>query len=192
MQIGLKERLIGAVVLVILAVIIVPWVLKGGSAPSTTVTRPLALPQATTAPTAQTIYHMALNGPTDSTTGSATSATRLSPAVASSQPAPPMASQPVVPNSYVKALAPAPAARTPASGKWVVQAGSYSNERNALRVEHKLVKHGYHAYVSRYRKNGRTFYRVRVGPYSDRAAAEHVVNAVARAYGGHAEVVPDT
>ena len=58
MEIGLKERLIGAVVLVILAVIIIPWVLKGGSAPSTTVTKPLTLPQATTAAPPQEAYRV--------------------------------------------------------------------------------------------------------------------------------------
>ena len=187
MQIGLKERLIGAVVLVILAVIIIPWVLKGGSAPSTTVTQPLALPQqVTTAPAAQT-YHMALSGPASATGG-------LPASVASQSPPAPITAlvqQPAsrTAGSHVAVAVPPP--HVTVSGKWVVQAGSYASLRNALAVEHKLVKHGFHAYVSRYHKNGRTYYRVRVGPYADRVAAERVVNEVARAYGGRAEAVPN-
>ncbi|MBU6420963.1 MAG: SPOR domain-containing protein [Gammaproteobacteria bacterium] len=192
MQIGLKERLIGAVVLVILAIIIIPWVLKGGSAPDTTVTQKLALPQATTAPTAQTTYHMALNGPTGSSiVPAAGAAVQTAPEVSSAQTAapvpPPLAAKP-----SRQVTAPPRAAPAPATGKWAVQAGSYGNERNALAIEHQLVKHGLHAYISRYRKSGRNYYRVRVGPYPERAAAERAVKEVQRAAGGRAEVVPES
>ncbi|HKT33109.1 MAG TPA: SPOR domain-containing protein [Gammaproteobacteria bacterium] len=186
MLIGLKERLIGAAVLVILAIIIIPWVLKGGSGPGTTVTRQLALPQATTAPAAQSTYHMALNGPTEGTRSVAADA-QSAPTEATHPAAVPVASEPSAP-----AVARAPVERTATRGKWAVQAGSYASERNALALEHKLVKRGYHAYVSRYRKSGRTYYRVRVGPYSDRAAAQRAVPEVARAIGGRAEVVPNS
>lgn len=188
MQIGLKERLIGAAVLVILAVIIIPWVLKGGSAPSTTVNQSLALPQATTAPAAQTTYHLPLTSAMDTSSDSAAAATQhTAPTAASRPPAAPIVQPPAAASPAVKPAA--PSARVAESGKWAVQAGSYASQRNALAVEHKLVKRGFHAYISRYRKSGRTYYRVRVGPYSERAAAERAVNGVARAYGGHAEVV---
>lgn len=193
MLIGLKERLIGAAVLVILAIIIIPWVLKGGSAPNTTVTRQLALPQATSAPAAESAYHMPLNGPAEAGTRPATPAAQPAPpASAMPQAAMPVARQPVATKPSTPAVTPAPAAHAAAHGRWVVQAGSYANERNALTVERKLAKRGYHAYVSRYRKSGRTYYRVRVGPYADRAAAERVVSGVARAFGGRAEVVPNS
>lgn len=187
MLIGLKERLIGAAVLVILAIIIIPWVLKGGSGPGTTVTRQLALPQATTAPAAESTYRMALNGPTDAGTRFVAAGAQPAPAAATRPAAMPVASEPSAP-----AVARAPAERTATRGKWAVQAGSYASERNALALEHKLVKRGYHAYVSRYRKSGRTYYRVRIGPYSDRAAAQRAVPEVARAIGGRAEVVPNS
>ena len=188
MQIGLKERLIGAVVLVILAAIIIPWVLKGGSVPSTTtVTQPLALPQqATAAPAAQT-YHMALSGPLSEASTLPASAASQSPPAPVAAPAQQPAARPA--GNAAAAAVPRPHGTVP--GKWAVQAGSYASQRNALAVEHKLVKRGFHAYVSRYHKNGRTYYRVRVGPYADRAAAERMVDKVARAYGGRAEAVPN-
>lgn len=192
MLIGLKERLIGAAVLVILAIIIIPWVLKGGSAPNTTVTRQLALPQATTVPVAATAYQMPLNGPADASARPGAAATQAAPASATRQVAVPVVRQPVATKPSAPSVTPAPTAHAAAHGKWAVQAGSYASERNALAVEHKLAKRGYHAYISRYRKSGRTYYRVRVGPYADRTAAERVVSGVARAFGGRAEVVPNS
>lgn len=193
MQIGLKERLIGAVVLVILAIIIIPWVLKGGSAPDITVTQKLTLPQATTAPTAQTIYHMALNGPMGSSAvPAAGAAVQTAPEVSSARTAAPVPPPPSAAKASRPGIASQRAVPAPATDKWAVQAGSYGNERNALAVEHQLVKHGLHAYISRYRKGGRNYYRVRVGPYPERAAAERAVKEVQRAAGGHAEVVPES
>ena len=191
MLIGLKERLIGAAVLVVLAIIVIPWILKGGSGPGTTVTRQLALPPATTAPAAQSSFHMALNGPADASTRSVAADAQLAPAPATRQVAMPVVRQPMASKPSAPAVTPAPATRAVTHGKWVVQAGSYASERNARAVEHKLAKRGYHAYVSRYRKSGRIYYRVRIGPYADRAAAERVVSGVARAFGGRAEVVPN-
>ncbi|MGH8377779.1 MAG: SPOR domain-containing protein [Gammaproteobacteria bacterium] len=196
MQIGLKERLIGAVVLVILAVIIIPWVLKGGSAPNSTVTKPLALPEATTAAAPPAAYRMDLNSPA-AATGSMPAAAATQAAAAGTVPA--MAANPAVkPVNTQTATQPAaqpppsPASRAVTTGGWVVQAGSYGNESNARSVERKLAKHGYHAYISRYHKSGRSYYRVRVGPYQDKAAAERIVTKVSRAYGGRAQVVPNS
>jgi DedD protein len=187
MEIGLKERLIGAVVLVILAVIIIPWVLKGGSSPDSTVTKSLTLPPAA-ATHGEAAYHLDLNNPASATSGSTLPTTVTTHAV-------PMSSTPhaSVPKIAPAARAPAPVAAAPAAtGGWAVQAGSYSNEANAHSVQSRLSKHGYHAYISRFHKGSRTYYRVRVGPYSDRAAAERAVSGVGQAFGGRAVVVPNS
>lgn len=199
MEIGLKERLIGAVVLVILAVIIIPWVLKGGSAPTATVTRQIALPAATS--TLPQTYRMDLNHPAAPAQPLASPATAsvLPPAItqAAAAGAAPAANPPANP-AGVQATAPVrksvqrPAASAVAFGKWVVQAGSYGNESNARSVQHKLAARGYHVYISHFRTAGRTYYRVRVGPYADRAAAERILPEIARVYGGRAEVVPNS
>ncbi len=183
MEIGLKERLIGAVVLVVLAVIIIPWVLKGGSAPDSTVTKSLTLPPAA-ATNGQPAYHMDLSNPATASSGSL-------PAIASTHAAPTSTPQPAVRPAAQPATEQAkPVA--PASGGWAVQAGSYSNEANARNVQHKLTMHGYHAYISRFQTGSRTYYRVRVGPYTDKASAERMVSGVGKAYGGKAAVVPNS
>jgi DedD protein len=179
MEIGLKERLIGAIVLVILGVIIIPFFLKGSS-PDSGVTQSLTLPPsgATTAPQQ---YTMALTP----ASGTVVAATPVTQAPAAAPPAPP-AAKPVVHSIERKPETPAP------QGKWLVQAGSYGSEANAAKVAHTLEQHGYHASVSRFTKGGQTYFRVRVGPYADRSAAEKAAPAVARTYGGKAEVVPNS
>lgn len=204
MEIGLKERLIGAVVLVVIAVIVIPFVLKG-PAPDTTVTRPLPLPSAaSTTPPAE--YRMPLmaaapqnNGSTalspDAQSSAPSPQPQVAPAQSAASPAPQPApvvneAPPPAPTHVIKRHAPAAPAHV--SGKWTVQAGSFGSEANARKVQRALESRGYHAYISRYRNGGREFYRVRVGAYAERAAAERAAREIARAYGGKASAVPSS
>jgi DedD protein len=206
MDIGVKERVIGAVVLVILGIIIIPWVLQGPS-PDTAVTHSVALPAATTSSAPQE-YRMDLNGNQAQSPVSG-------PAPAVSQPATPQSAnpQPAVPqqaaappaarpNVWNEPVGSAPAVTQPkvverttpvvktVGEGWLIQAGSYGSERNALKLQVALKQHGYAVHVSRYSVGRKTYYRVRVGPYAQRAAAEKAVPAINRIYGGKAKVVP--
>ena len=183
MEIGLKERLIGAVVLVLLGVIIIPFFLKG-SAPDSGVAQPVTLPPAAGTAAPQQ-YTMSL-APAGGTAALAPAAATQAPAPqAAAAPAPAPAPKPVV-HSIARQAAPA------VEGKWLIQAGSYGSEANATKVAHTLEQHGYHASVSRFTKGGQTYFRVRVGPYAERSAADKAAPGVARAYGGKAEVVPNS
>jgi len=55
---------------------------------------------------------------------------------------------------------------------WIVQLGSFSSEENAQSLNKKLRKAGYPAFVEPLNKNGQTSYRVRVGPEIKRSDAE--------------------
>lgn len=201
MQVGLKERLIGAVVLVIVAAIVIPWVLKGNSTSGgATVSKPLTLPAAATAAPVQT-YRLPLNALSSAAAppagvSSAQSGRGSPPALAprtqvpeaTPAPRPHAQRRPTVPAQAAPAK---PAPVTPA-GKWVVQAGSYDSEHNAHAVERKLKAHGYRAFVSRYRSGAHTFYRVRVGPYSSKAEAARAVAKISRAAGAKAAVMPNS
>lgn len=212
MQVGLKERLIGAAVLVVIAAIVIPWALKGNSTPGgATTSKPLALPAASNSGPVQT-YRLPLNSSAAPAAGTPelpqaaplTQGSAVNPVLQPQASAPtPAASQPA---SRPQAAPPAPASPAPrssppakpatagtaAGGKWVVQAGSYDRERAALAVEHKLVTRGYHAYVSRYRAKGRTYYRVRVGPFGSKEEAARAVAGVSRAAGSKAAVMPNS
>lgn len=178
MEIGLKERLIGAVVLVILGVILIPLFLKSTPAPDNGATASLSLAPADGTTVKQVT--LPLTAPAQATLAPA-AATRAAEA-----PAPASAPKPAV----HPIPRPAPAAPQP-QGKWLVQAGSYGSEVNADKVVKTLEQHGFHASVSRIVKSGRSYYRVRVGPYAVRADADKAAAAVAKAYAGKAEVVPN-
>ena len=186
MEIGMKERLIGAVVLVLLGIIIIPLFLKG-PAPETPTTQPLTLPPASA--TAIQEYSLALSPGTAAPAAAATQA----PAVAPNPGPAPAATPSKAPVQAIQrpASSAAPAAAPAATGKWVVQAGSYGSEANAGKAVKALQQHGLHAFISRFQKGKQTFFRVRVGPYTERADADKAVKAVAAAVGGKADVVPN-
>ena len=55
---------------------------------------------------------------------------------------------------------------------WVVQVGSFSNSANAIKLRDKLRSRGYTAFVEKLADGGNTVYRVRVGPELKREIAE--------------------
>jgi DedD protein len=55
---------------------------------------------------------------------------------------------------------------------WVVQVGSFNNRKNALGLKDKLRKKKVHAFVERIIKSNTAIYRVRVGPEVSRKKAE--------------------
>ena len=89
-----------------------------------------------------------------------------------------------------KAVVNAQAASTPVSSGWVIQAGSYSSRSNAEKVAAKLRNAGLKVLnVETVQVNGKTLYRVRVGPESERKRAESLAPRVARISGAPAKVL---
>lgn len=161
---GLKERLTGAVVLMVAAVIFVPWLLDGPEQAQPPVEqRDLELPVAASA---------AMPAKEPPVT---------SPQVASVQQATKPADQPAstgLTGGDQEAAQQKPAAR-PATGvpsdplsAWAVQVGSFTSKDNAERLSESLKSRGYRAFVTRVNEQGKTFYRVRVGPEQERARAD--------------------
>jgi DedD protein len=203
----LKERLVGAAVLIAIAVWLVPWVLDGPDAPLETTGSSLQLPAAeepmpmrtqtlrlgdapethgeparTASPAPETVAATPPPEPESAPTGEAAAAPGETPAVAVARTAPP-------------AVQPAPAAATPAKaapaaagGDWTVQLGSFGEEANARRTAQRAGTFGYKAETSSIRSGGRTLYRVRVGPQRTRAEADATASAL-RAHGIDASVV---
>jgi DedD protein len=68
-------------------------------------------------------------------------------------------------------------------GNWVVQMGSFSSEQNALRLRDRLRKAGFVTQVEKVLVGGKTVYRVRVGPYLERAEAEGSQKKLAETFG---------
>jgi len=71
--------------------------------------------------------------------------------------------------------APKPAPEvTPKLSGWAVQLGSFANEANAKRLAGEVAAKGYKTYLLPLKRDGRTLYRVRVGPEPTRAAADEL------------------
>ena len=170
----LKQRLVGAIVLVALGVIFIPVLLEGPE--QTLVPEMEALPEpidqqlrkpldafpVTDAIPVEPEQFVVLADPEPEPA----SETRLEEAPAPVQPVsqPEPLSPPAVPEA--KALKPGPLA------SWVVQAGSFSIEKNALRLRDKLREAAFVTQVEKARVGGKSHYRVRVGPFLLRADAE--------------------
>jgi len=190
MEIGLKERLIGAVVLVVLGVIIIPFFIKSSPSPDSTVTQAVSLP-----PADATGAQQQVSLPLTATAAPAVPAAATQAAAPALAPAPaPAASQTAASKPAVHAIprsaAPAPAMPASSSdGKWTVQVGSYGSQANADKVVASLKQHGLHGSVSHFIKGGHTYYRVRVGAYAEHGDAERAAAAVAKAVGGKPQVV---
>ena len=183
MEIGLKERLIGAAVLVVLGVIVIPLFLKSSPSPDSTVNQAVSLP-ASDSTAAQQQVSLPLTATVAPAAPALVAATRT--AATASQPA----AKPVV-HAIPRAAAPAAAPAPQVAGKWTVQAGSYGSEANADKAAATLKQHGLHPSVSHFSKAGHTYYRVRVGSYAERGDAEKAAAAVAKAIGGKPEVIPN-
>ena len=66
---------------------------------------------------------------------------------------------------------PADDAREPELSGWAVQLGSFESERNARRMAEQLGDRGYNAFVRASERDGDTFYRVFAGPELERERA---------------------
>ena len=173
----IKQRLVGAVVLVSLAVIFIPMLLDGGDDSSmprngTNIPEqpefdfePLEIPLQPMEPAPERPKVIDKPEP---------------PAAepeASPKPAEPVKPVPVAKPEPKPKPEPEPIQESKASTNgepvaWVVQVGSFSQSTNALALRDKLRRNGFTAFVEKYRDKGKTSYRVRVGPELKRSTAE--------------------
>ena len=197
---ALKERIIGAVVLVVVAVLVVPIFLDGSSGEPDVVTESVTLPgQNDQERTQQTIVlERDRSQPVPATRSGDTEPTAAEPQPASRDVVPQAAVAAPPPRSAESDNAPStkepsPDARSTAAqsttGMWAVQLGSFSSKENAERLASDLRDQGFAAFLSEVYNSGNALQRVRIGPQKDRASAEDIASQLARA-GHEGRVVP--
>jgi DedD protein len=177
MEESLKARLIGAAVLVTLAVLLIPELLSGRKP-----AEPVA--EEATSPRGTRTFTIELGQASGQATRSPVTA--AAPAVTAAEPprarpaAEPVTTAPAAPEPGTvagpqppPAEQPAPSAVAPAGG-WAVQVGAFGSAETARRLVGELNGAGYSAFVSPVNRGGKTLYRVRVGPQGDRAGAEQL------------------
>ncbi len=204
MERALKERIIGAVVLVVFVVLVVPIFLDGPPDDAEIVSQSVLLPgqeeqktqtvvldrdrtepvpaatQPTPAPAEQTREEQPAAQP---------AAQRPAPVAEQREEAPTPVAEPVQePPREPERSAPEPA---PASttGMWAVQLGSFSNKENAERLASDLRKQGYAAFIREVATSSGQMHRVRIGPQKDRSSAEQMAARLAKV-GHNGKVVP--
>ena len=166
MDTALKQRLIGAVVLVALAVIFLPMLIKGPAPDSGVSDVPLAVPAA---PNGEfETRELPLVAPGAAPQGGAVG---LQGGAAPANPPPNTVSESVPLGTDATPSAGMQPAQT-AAGKFAVNFGAYATAADADAVIARLKQSALPAFSEPTTINGRSAYRVRVGPYADRAEAE--------------------
>jgi DedD protein len=168
-----KERLIGASIVVVLIVLVVPELLSGPKSPVLSAPHPAAAPE----PTRNVTVDLATSkAPANSAVEPAgTPGTPASPASAASVanggeavPAPSATAAPATPAAVETAVSSPISARA----AWAVQLGSFANRANADNLSRLLKGQGFPVYVLPGGSGTSVRYRVRVGPLADRDSAE--------------------
>ncbi|MBB5859462.1 SPOR domain-containing protein [Xanthomonas arboricola] len=163
MDTALKQRLIGAIVLVALAVIFLPMLVKGPAPSSGVADVPLEAPAAPANGEFET-RELPLVTPGDAPAGGALGMRGAATAPAAVQDNPDAADL-ANPSS-------APSAPELAAGNYAVNFGAYATSADADAVLARLKQAQLPGFSEKTQINGRPAWRVRVGPYVDQAQAE--------------------
>jgi DedD protein len=199
MERALKERIIGAAVLVVFVVLVVPVFLDGPPEEGEVVSERVLLPGQEDQKTQTVVLERDRTEPVP--LANATSGTDApGPGDNAQQQSQPEPEQETIripePSRLPPKPEPKPAQDTqqdqPAAsstGMWAVQLGSFSNKENAERLASDLRKQGYAAFLSQLDTASGTLHRVRIGPLKDRDSAEQMAARLQKA--GHSgQVVP--
>ncbi len=163
MDTTLKQRLIGAVVLIALAVIFLPMLIKGPAPDSGVSDVSTKVPDA---PEGQFV-EIPLNTVGEVPAGGAVGLKPGEPAAPAASEAIPLGADPATPASTTLPEA-------TAAGDYAVNFGAYATPADAAQMVAMLKKAQLPGFSESTTINGKPAYRVRIGPYADRAQAEIV------------------
>jgi DedD protein len=205
MERALKERIIGAAVLVLFAVLVVPVFLDGPPVESEVVSERVLLPGQESQKTQTVVLERNRTEPVPLASAQPAPEPLKKPAVetpkAAQQTAAEEVPQPVVKpaeaavksepksaSTETRQAPPKPAAAS-TTGMWAVQLGSFSSKENAENLAASLRKQGYAAFLSQLSTDAGQLHRVRIGPQKDRESAEAMASRL-RKVGQEGQVVP--
>jgi DedD protein len=182
MEARVRERLVGALVLVAIVVLFVPAILTGRDtapeAPPGQPTRRVEVPVGDAAPEPEEQVLV----PEPVADEPAPVKERAAPAVATGKPE--TVPTPSIADARESRTTTAPAAKAPAgtasTQAWAVQLGAFSNRDKAEQLVRELRERRYAAFMLEYRASGKVLYRVRVGPEQDRARATEIAARLAK------------
>ncbi|MFZ5638215.1 MAG: SPOR domain-containing protein [Pseudomonadota bacterium] len=180
MDTGLKQRLIGAAVLVALAVIFLPMLVKGPAPDSGVSDVSLKMPDAPEGELETRELPLVMPGEVPKGGAVGMDATPVDRPATAATPATDSATAPPDPNAPADPAAPPatpavdPLPPTTAAGDYAVHFGAYASQKGADTVVALAKAAGLPAYSESTTVNGKPAFRVRIGPYATRAEAEIV------------------
>ena len=202
---ALKERIIGAAVLVVFVVLVVPVFLDGPSDEDEIISERVPLPgQENHGEPRTVVLERDRDEPVPvAVVAEATEASpepqkepqkepQTEPQREAQQEAPTQvaATQVAAPEPVPRQHADTPPpAGTSSTGMWAVQLGSFGNQQNAERLAADLRKQGFAAFLSQLPTDSGQLHRVRIGPQKDRESAEAMAARLQKA-GHKGQVVP--
>ena len=198
MERALKERIIGAAILVSFVVLVVPIFLDGPPGENEMVSERVLLPGQDEQKTQTVVLERNRTEPVPLSSSPTPPPTTVTQAAASTtaqkaQNPPPVVEKKPQAAAKVVESAPQPKVQAPpaasTTGMWAVQLGSFSNKENAEKLAADLRKQGYAAFLSQLATDSGQLHRVRIGPQKDKDSAEAMAQRLAKA-GHKGQVVP--
>ena len=194
---ALKERIIGAAVLVVFAVLIVPVFLYGPSGEKEIISESVTLPGQNDQETKQQTIVLEQNrsqpvpaARTPTPAASRPTTVQAAPVATTQAPQQGATNTVVEPaTDQSPATTSAASVKTSTTGMWAVQLGSFSSQENAERLASSLRDQGFAAFLSRLQTDSRSLHRVRIGPQKDRESAEAIASQLKKS-GHNGQVVP--
>lgn len=156
-----KARIVGAIVLVSLAVIFLPMALEAPATPDATAAAVIEIPQKD-----RKVFVSKITPIPDIQSAAG-------PREIPSQAAPgkPATVKTAPRRAHVASLAPRPAAPVPAGNQWVVRVGTFSKPENARRLMSRLKQKGFSPRSAKVTTRGEPATRVWIGPFGEPGAA---------------------
>ncbi len=170
---ALKERIIGAIILVLFVVLVVPVFLDGRANDDEIISEHVPLPGQSGEPNRTVVLNRDRTEPVPAAIADKVS-TQAAPVKVQNDPQPQPAQI---------------AAGTSPTGMWAVQLGSFSERENAERLAVKLKEQKFAAFLSQAPAESGSFHRVRIGPLKDRESADAMAERLQKA-GHEGRVVP--
>jgi DedD protein len=197
MERALKERIIGAAILVLFVVLVVPIFLDGPPDEAEIVSERVLLPGQDTQNTQTVVLDRNRTEPVPAAGNATASPQAATTPKSEPREKPPAQATPIVEKKPEPAPKAVTAKKEPVSetsvasetGMWAVQLGSFSNKENAEKLAADLRKQGYAAFLSQLATGSGQLHRVRIGPQKDRQSAEEIASRLLKA-GHEGQVVP--
>jgi DedD protein len=194
-----QHRVVGAIVLVVIAIVIVPMVLKENQLTSRGVSNEVTVKEKDAkvyVSRAEDILRAqnAKNSPPGNSKTASINTKKASIPLKSGSPAVVNKSAPgkqavkqepeqkTANNKPAETIKKSTPAKKITKG-WVVQIGTYSDPANAKKVRASLIRHGYHVRLEKIKLSRGNATRVRVGPFSDRGKAITTLSHIGRDVG---------